>query len=333
MTGVDVPAQAAPRRAIIGRSVPGDRVLMIASRLTALALLVVVLSIVSSHFLSLGNVTNVLRQAALQFLMSAGLTVVVLTGGIDLSVGAVLGLSAVLGASLIVSGHVVAGFAAALLVGLACGIVNGSLVAYLRIPPFIATYGMLWIALGLGFVFMRGEVIYGFPQDFRFLGAGFVGPIPFPIIVGLVVLGVLYVGLKYTALGRSFYAIGGNVNAARLSGMPVRFRTLCAYAISGLLAGFAGLVVIARTGAVDAGVGEELLLPTIAAVVLGGTSLMGGVGGVVGTAIGAIIISVIINGMNLLGVNTYWQWGVLGALILLAVLSDELVARRIRDRV
>lgn len=333
MASVPLAAQTAVRRAPVARLLPADRLFLIASRLTAVMLLVVVLSIVSPHFLSLGNITNVLRQSALQFLMSAGLTIVVLTGGIDLSIGAVLGLSAVLGASLIVSGHMVAGIAAALLVGLACGVVNGSLVAYLRIPPFIATYGMLWIALGFGFVFMRGEVIYGFPADFRFLGAGFVGPVPFPIILGLVVLAVLFVGLKYTVLGRSFYAIGGNVNAARLSGMPVRFRTMCAYAISGLLAGFAGLVVIARTGAVDAGVGEELLLPTIAAVVLGGTSLMGGVGGVVGTAIGAIIISVIINGMNLLGVNTYWQWGVLGALILLAVLSDELVARRTRDRV
>jgi ribose transport system permease protein len=332
MTDVDMAARAVPRRALID-AIPVDRLFLIASRVTALVLLVVVLSIVSSHFLSLGNITNVLRQAALQFLMSAGLTIVVLTGGIDLSIGAVLGLSAVFGASLIVSGHVMAGIGAALLIGLACGVVNGSLVAYLRIPPFIATYGMLWIALGLGFVFMRGEVIYGFPTDFRFIGAGFVGPIPFPIILGLIVLAVLFVGLKYTTLGRSFYAIGGNVNAARLSGMPVRFRTMCAYAISGLLAGFAGLVVIARTGAVDAGVGEELLLPTIAAVVLGGTSLMGGVGGVIGTAIGAIIISVIINGMNLLGVNTSWQWGVLGALILVAVLSDELIARRIRDRV
>ena len=332
MASVPMATRTSLQRASAARSVPLDRLFLIALRLTALMLLVLALSLLSSHFLSLGNITNVLRQAALQFLMSAGLTIVVLTGGIDLSIGAVLGLSAVFGASLIVSGHVVAGIAAALLVGLACGVVNGSLVAYVRIPPFIATYGMLWIALGLGFVFMRGEVIYGFPADFRFLGAGFVGPVPFPIIVGLVVLAVLFVGLKYTVLGRSFYAIGGNVNAARLSGMPVRFRTMCAYAISGLLAGFAGLVVIARTGAVDAGVGEELLLPTIAAVVLGGTSLMGGVGGVVGTAIGAIIISVIINGMNLLGVNTYWQWGVLGALILLAVLSDELVARRIRDR-
>jgi ribose transport system permease protein len=312
---------------------PADRLFVVVSRLTALVVLLVVLSLLSDHFLTWNNLINVFRQAALTFLMAAGLTLVVLTGGIDLSVGAVLGLSACLGASLISEGHVVSGIAAALAAGLACGLVNGSLVAYVRVPAFIATYGMLWIALGLGFVFMRGEVIYGFPADFRFLGAGFVGPVPFPIIVGLVVLAVLFVGLKYTVLGRSFYAIGGNVNAARLSGMPVRFRTMCAYAISGLLAGFAGLVVIARTGAVDAGVGEELLLPTIAAVVLGGTSLMGGVGGVVGTAIGAIIISVIINGMNLLGVNTYWQWGVLGALILLAVLSDELVARRIRDRI
>ncbi len=325
MTTIGVPAPAG-RRPIL----PGDRAFLIASRLTALVVIVVVLSLLSPYFLTTNNITNVFRQAALQFMMSAGLTIVVLTGGIDLSIGAVLGLAACLGASLIATGDVVPGILAALAAGLACGLVNGILVAYVRLPPFIATYGMLWIAFGLGYVFMRGSVIYGMPPEFRVFGAGFVGPVPVPILVALVLLAALVVLLRYTPLGRSFYAIGGNVNAARLSGMPVRRRTMMAYAISGLLAGFAGLIVIARTNAADAGLGEELLLPTIAAVVLGGTSLMGGVGGVVGTAIGSLILALIINGMNLLGVDTYWQWGVLGALIILSVLADEIVARRAR---
>lgn len=326
MTAIEVPMRPVERRW------SSDQVFWIVSRISALALIFLILSLLSPHFLSVYNLTNILRQAALQFLMSAGLTIVVLTGGIDLSIGAVLGLSACLGASLIATGDVAAGIVAALLVGLACGSVNGMLVAYVRIPPFIATYGMLWIAFGLGYVFMRGQVIYGLPDEFRFIGAGFVGPIPVPIIVGLILLFLLYMLLQYTPLGRAFYAIGGNTNAARLSGMPIRFRTMSAYAISGLLAGFAGLVVIARTNAADAGLGEELLLPTIAAVVLGGTSLMGGFGGVIGTAIGALILTLIINGMNLLGVSTYWQAGVLGTLIILSVLSDELMARRSRNR-
>lgn len=326
MTAIEVPMRPVERRW------SSDQVFWIVSRISALALIFLILSLLSPHFLSVYNLTNILRQAALQFLMSAGLTIVVLTGGIDLSIGAVLGLSACLGASLIATGDVAAGIVAALLVGLACGSVNGMLVSYVRIPPFIATYGMLWIAFGLGYVFMRGQVIYGLPDEFRFIGAGFVGPIPVPIIVGLILLFLLYMLLQYTPLGRAFYAIGGNTNAARLSGMPIRFRTMSAYAISGLLAGFAGLVVIARTNAADAGLGEELLLPTIAAVVLGGTSLMGGFGGVIGTAIGALILTLIINGMNLLGVSTYWQAGVLGTLIILSVLSDELMARRSRNR-
>ena len=329
MTSVGLPTPSAGfRRPLL----PGDRAFLIASRLTALVVIVVVLSLASPYFLTTGNLTNVLRQAALQFLMSAGLTIVVLTGGIDLSIGAVLGLAACLGASLIATGDVLPGIIAALAVGLACGIVNGVLVAYVRLPPFIATYGMLWIAFGLGYVFMRGSVIYGMPDEFRFIGAGFVGPVPVPIIVALLLLAALVVLLRYTPLGRAFYAIGGNVQAARLSGMPVRRRTMAAYAISGLLAGFAGLVVIARTNAADAGLGEELLLPTIAAVVLGGTSLMGGVGGVVGTAIGSLILALIVNGMNLTGIGTYWQAGALGLLIILSVLADEIVARRGRSQ-
>lgn len=310
-------------------ALPADRLFVVFSRLTALLVLLVALSFVSEHFLTWNNLINVLRQAALTFLMAAGLTLVVLTGGIDLSVGAVLGLSACLGASLISQGHVLAGVAAALAAGLACGVVNGSLVAYVRVPAFIATYGMLWIAHGLGYVFMQGEVFYGFPGGFRAIGAGFLGPIPAPIIAMLAVLLVLHVMLHHTRQGRAIYAIGGNPVAARLSGMPVRPRLVATYGLSGLLAAFAGLVVIARTNAADAGTGEELLLPTIAAVCLGGTSLLGGVGGVAGTAVGAIILALTINGMNLLGVNTFWQAFVTGAIIIVSVLADQLVGGRI----
>lgn len=310
-------------------NLPYDQLFVVISRLIALVLLIVVLSILSPHFLTWTNVINVLRQASLQFMMSAGLTIVILTAGIDLSIGAVLGLSACISASLISGGFVYFGIASALLAGSACGAINGLLVTVGRIPPFIATYGMLWIAFGLGYVFMRGEVIYGLPVQFRFIGAGFVWGIPLPVIIAAILLITLHLLLHKTVLGRSIYAIGGNPDAARLSGMPVTRRLVTVYAISGLLSGFAALVVIARINAADSGLGEELLLPAIAAVCLGGTSLFGGIGGIMGTAVGSIILALIVNGMNLLGVQTFWQNAVMGTIILISVLADQLGGTRL----
>ncbi|MDF3061142.1 MAG: Ribose transport system, permease protein RbsC, partial [Microvirga sp.] len=154
-------------------AIPADRLFLVASRLAALAILVIALAILSPHFLTWSNGMNVLRQASVQFLMAAGLTLVVLTGGIDLSVGAVLGVAACLGASFLNAGDIALGVLAALAAGLACGAVNGLVVSYIHVPPFIATYGMLWIAHGIGYIFMKGEVIYGFPPAFRAIGAGF----------------------------------------------------------------------------------------------------------------------------------------------------------------
>jgi ribose transport system permease protein len=288
----------------------------------------VLLAALSPHFFTWTNLINVLRQASLQFLLSAGLTLCILTAGIDLSVGAVLGLSACLAAALIAGGHLWWGMLAAPAVGAACGLGNGVMVAYARLPAFIATYGMLWIAHGLAYVFMKGQVIHGFPQGFRFVGAGFVGPIPAPILAALLVLMALHGMLHYTRLGRAIYAIGGNPRAARLSGMPVQRYLAVVYGLSGLLAAFAGLVVIARVNAADSGTGEDLLLPAIAAVVLGGTSLFGGSGGIAGTAIGSLILAVVVNGMNLLGVKTFWQAFVMGTIVIVSVLADQLAIGR-----
>lgn len=305
-----------------------DRLFVVLSRLVALSALAITLAILSPHFLTANNLLNVARHAVPLFVMSAGLTLVVLTGGIDLSVGSVLGLAACLAASLITSGHPEIGIAAALAAGLGCGLVNGVLVAYARIPSFIATYGMLWIANGLAYVFMKGEVIYGLPPSFRIIGTGWLGPIPYPIAIALGLIGVLQILMHRTPFGRGIYAIGGNPVAARLSGMPVRPRLVAVYALSGLLASFAGLIVIARTNAADVSLGEEQLLPAIAAVCLGGTSLFGGIGGVAGTAVGAIILAMVLNGMNLLGVKTFWQAGVLGLIILLSVMADQFLGGR-----
>jgi ribose transport system permease protein len=306
-----------------------DRLFVVVSRLIALGLLIGALSILSPYFFTWANFINILRQAALQFMMSAGLTIVILTAGIDLSIGAVLGLSACIAASLITSGYMVLGIAAGLFAALVCGLVNGVLVTLGRIPPFIATYGTLWIAFGLGYVFMKGEVIYGLPPGFRLFGAGFVWGIPVPVFVAAALLAALHFLLHKTILGRAVYAIGGNPDAARLSGMPVTRRLIAVYGLSGLLSGVAALVVIARINAADSSLGEDLLLPAIAAVCLGGTSLFGGVGGIMGTAVGSVILAVIVNGINLLGVQTFWQNAVMGTIILISVLVDQLGENRI----
>ena len=185
---VETQARPSPAqiRELLGLS--PDRLFVVVSRLFALGTLVIVLSLLSPHFLSWGNIVNVLRQAVPLFVMSAGLTLVVLTAGIDLSVGAVLGLAACVAASMITGGSPVMGVLAALCVGLGCGLINGALVAYARIPSFIATYGMLWIANGMAYVFMKGEVIYGLPAGFRQIGTGMIGPIPVPIFVLLATL-------------------------------------------------------------------------------------------------------------------------------------------------
>src|SRR3974390_169352 len=226
-----------------------DQLFVVVSRLIALTLLVGVLSILSPYFLTWTNFSNILRQASLQFMMSAGLTFVILTAGIDLSIGAVLGLSACVAASLITGGSMILGIAAALFSGLVCGLVNGVLVTVGRIPPFIATYGTLWIAFGLGYVFMKGEVIYGLPPGFRFIGAGFMWGIPVPVLIAVALLAALHFLLHKTILGRAIYAIGGNPDAARLSGMPVTRRLITVYGLSGLLSGFTALGVIARINA------------------------------------------------------------------------------------
>jgi len=306
-----------------------DHAFVVISRLLALIILVVVLSLLSPHFLSWNNLINLLRQASVQFVMAAGLTLVVLAGGIDLSVGAVLGLAACLAASLINGGDVALGVLVALSVGLGCGLVNGALVTLVRIPSFMATYGMLWIAQGLAVIFMKGDTVYGLTPGFRTIATGFFLGIPIPIWIGLALLLVLHGLLHTTVLGRSIYAIGGNPAAARLSGMPVRLRLIAVYGLSGLLSGFAALVVIARINSADSSLGDELLLPAIAAVCLGGTSLFGGVGGIVGTAVGSLILAIILNGMNLLGVQTYWQNAMTGGIILLSVLADQIGGARL----
>lgn len=311
----------------------GPQLSSVAVRLTVVLLLCAMLTMVSSSFLTTPNLLNVLRQASLIFLVAAGLTLVILTGGIDLSVGSTLSLAACLTAGVMkATGSPALGICTGLVVGIGVGLANGAMVAILKVPPFIATYGMLWVAQGLAYAYMQGDILHGFPPEFRFLGGGFFLGIPVPVYMMAVVLAAGAVFASRTNWGKDFYLIGANRTAAFLSGTPVRNRLLLVYALSGLTAGLAGVIYVARVNSAEAAIGEPLLLPVLAAVLIGGTSLFGGSGGLLGTAIGALILTLIINGMNLLQVKATWHPFVTGAILVIAVLIDQIMRERARRR-
>jgi ribose transport system permease protein len=292
-------------------------------RLLAVAIICVVLALVSDAFFTANNLLNVLRQASLVFFMASGLTLVILTGKIDLSIGATVGLSACVAATVIKStGSPWIGGLAALGVGAVIGLGNGLMVTKLRIPSFIATYGMLWVAQGATYYYMGGQSVYGFPAGFRALGSGYLLGTPIPIYLMVVFLAIGYVFTKRTTFGQQIYAIGANGVAARLSGIPVNSRLNLVFILSGAMAGLASLIYLARLNSAEGDIGETLTLPTIAAVVIGGTSLFGGVGSLFGTFIGGLILTLILNGMNLLSLNANWQPLVTGVIVLLAVWLD-----------
>jgi ribose/xylose/arabinose/galactoside ABC-type transport system permease subunit len=285
----------------------------------ALIVLVIAASLLSDRFLTLPNLLNILRQVAIVGILAIGMTFVILTKGIDLSVGSLLGISVVLYAGLL-ENH---GMAVAIPVGLAAamlaGLVNGMGVAWAGIPPFIMTLGMLSFVRGLAFIYTGGTPIPILNENFYDLGNGYIAGIPIPSLILIAVLAISAVILSLTAFGRSIYGIGSNEEAARLSGVPVNLYKIVVYVISGLVSGLAGLVYASQLsiGTPIAGQGYEL--DAIAAVVVGGTSLFGGKGTVGGTFIGTLIIGVLANILNLTGVDPYVQQLFKGALIVIAV--------------
>ena len=297
-------------------------------RVLAVALLCVALTALSDVFLTANNILNVLRQTALLFLMASGLTLVILTAGLDLSIGANVALSGCLAASVIkITGSPLLGIATGIGCGFIIGLTNGVLVTALRIPSFIATYGMMWVLTGITYYYMAGETIHGFPPGFRQLGSGHLFGIPVPVyfMVLFLMIGVLFA--QRTTWGQQIYAIGANPIAARLSGVPVERRLVLVYAVSGAMAGLASLIILARINSAQGDIGEELTLPAIAAVLVGGTSLFGGSGTVAGTLIGALLLTLVLNGMNLLQINSSWQPLATGIIILLAVWIDTRTRR------
>ena len=293
-----------------------------------IALLVVCLGLAvgSRDFLTVGNLFNVMRQVSINALIAFGMTLVILLGGIDLSVGSILGLSSVLTAMLMKAGHdAVLATLAGIVAGAFMGLVNGVVVAKGKVAPFIGTLAMLTVLRGTSLVLSKGSPITGFSSDFfSMLGGGYLaGQIPVPVIWMLAMFALFWFVLKKTIFGRHVYATGGNAEAAKLSGVKTDRVQIVVYTISGAMAAMAGVILTSRLNSAQptAGVGYEL--DAIAAVVLGGTSLAGGRGWIFGTLVGALLIGVLNNGLNLLGVSSFYQQVIKGGVILLAVLLDR----------
>jgi ribose/xylose/arabinose/galactoside ABC-type transport system permease subunit len=309
-----------------------------------LLLIVLVLSILEPGFRTERNLLNVVRQVSFIGILAVGMTFVILTAGIDLSVGSTLALAGIVCASaakgtrsLLAGGvkdeggvHVLYAALAAIGVGLLIGTIQGFLIGKLAIPAFIVTLGGLGVWRGATLVWANGQPISSFSSDFTYWGKGYVGRIPVPVLFFLAFVIVGHLVLKYTTYGRWIYALGGNPEAARLSGLNTTLLTMSVYVISGFCAGLAAFLLTSRLNSAEQVAGQSYELQAIASVVIGGTSLFGGQGGVLGTLIGALLIGVLNNGLVILGVNPYYQSIVIGAIIVLSVYLDQFVNRRRR---
>jgi ribose transport system permease protein len=294
-----------------------------------LVFLSAVLWALTPHFLTVSNLLNVAQQTSINAIVAAGMTYVIISGGIDLSVGSIVALSGVALGSLLQAGQpVVVAVLGAVTVGIGCGLLNGLLVSLGRLPPFIATLGMMSVARGAALVLTEGRPISGFSEGFRWVATGSIGPIPAPVIVTILVYAFAHVVMTRTTFGRYVYAIGGNEEATRLSGVAVRFHKTAIYAVSGLMSAVAAVVLTARLNSAQPIAGMMYELDAIAAAVIGGTSLMGGEGSLFGTLVGALIMGVLRNGLNLLGVSSFLQQIVIGGVIVGAVLVDTLLKRQ-----
>ncbi|HKR47541.1 MAG TPA: ribose ABC transporter permease [Paraburkholderia sp.] len=292
----------------------------------ALLIISVALSIVSRDFLTLDNLLNVMRQASINALIAFGMTLVILLGGIDLSAGSVLALSSVIIATLLSAGTpAVVATLAGLVAGGLMGFANGLVISKGKVAPFIATLGSMTVLRGLALVVSNGSPISSFSSDFfSLLGGGYVASlVPIPVVLMLVMFGVFWVLLRKTVFGRHIYATGGNAESAKLSGVKVDRIQLWVYTIAGVMSALAGVVLTSRLNSAQPTAGTGYELDAIAAVVLGGTSLTGGRGWIFGTLVGALLIGVLNNGLNLLDVSSFYQQVIKGIVILLAVLIDR----------
>lgn len=299
----------------------------------ALVVLCLALSInpvTKNSFLTLKNVFNVLRQISSNLFLACGMTMVIILGGIDLSVGSVIALSGCIAAGAVVRYNLPLPVAIILgiLVGLVVGMCNGFIISKTTIPAFIVTLATMNIAKGLAYVYTGGSPVRVVTKEWQFIGAGYIGIVPTPVVILIVVLIITGLIMNRTKTGRYIYAVGGNAQAARFSGINVAKVKFFVHAYSGLMAGLAGVVLASRMYSGQPTAGEGAEMDAIAAVVVGGTSMSGGFGKIGGTIIGGLIIGVLNNGLNLLNVNSFWQYVVKGAVILLAVFIDYFKNRK-----
>jgi ribose transport system permease protein len=308
--------------------------------LIALLLMIIAMTFLSDNFATSDNCFNVMRQVSVNLCISVGMTLVILTGGIDLSVGSILALSGAVAAGMMKNGMVLEGpgmyvgftfwgcILVALLIGAVLGAFNGLLVTRFKLPPFVATLGMLTIARGLTMLYTNGFPITGLGKSFSFLGTGWLGGVPMPVWIALIVVLVFAFFMRKTQTGRYIFAIGGNEKASLLSGIKVNKVLMLVYMLAGVLSAVAGLLVTARLDSAQPNAGSGYELDAIAAVVIGGTSMSGGKGSIAGTVVGALIIGVLNNGLVLLDVSPFWQQVIKGFVIIGAVVLDKASSKK-----
>ncbi|MBA7479802.1 Ribose import permease protein RbsC [subsurface metagenome] len=297
--------------------------------LIALIAMAIVFAFISEHFFTVGNLLNVSRQTAIIALLAAGMTLVILVGDIDLSIGANAAFCGVVAAFLLKRGvYIPFTFLIILVLGMLIGYINGIIVTKIKVPFFIATLAMMSILIGGGFLITGGYPISNLPNLWSFFGRGYLGPIPVPTIIMLLAFVILHVVLARTTFGRKIYAVGSNERTAYLCGVKTENIRIMAYALCGLIAALGGILLSSRLDSGDPSVGDVFLLTSIAAPILGGTKLSGGEGTIMGTLIGAFVLGIINNAMSLLNLNIYWQ-DVVRGLIVLAVVIPQIERRKI----
>ncbi|MGV7224171.1 MAG: ABC transporter permease [Nitrospinales bacterium] len=298
--------------------------------LLALIVMCVGLSVMTTTFLTQYNIGVVIRQASFVAIVALGETLVLLIGGIDLSVGYIAGLSSILGCLLMTSTNIDPYICTliALGTGLIFGSISGLFIARMKLNPFIVTLAMGEVFAGLILVITKGYAVLNLPKKFTILGQGMVGPVPIPVIIMLILAVIMAYILRSTPFGRNIYAIGGNQFAARLVGIPVEKIKVGVYAISGMLAALAGMLFASRVNAGQPTAGAAWLMPIITAAIIGGTSLSGGEGTILGTILGAVFMGILANGIVLLDISAYWERVIIGAVVLVAVIIDMLRSRK-----
>lgn len=290
-----------------------------------LVFVVVFFSVTSKAFLSTKNILNICRQVSMIGICSVGMTMVLLTGGIDISVGSIIALTGVVSAKLIaeVGWPILPAMLVGIVVGIICGLVSGLMVAHFEVPALIATLAMQTIARGIAFILTKGIPVYGLPEGIKVLGQGYFLNIPIPVYIMAIVFFVGWWMLEQTTFGRHIYAIGGNEEVARLSGIAVFVRKVQIYAMSGFFAGLSGVIMLSRINSGQPATSEGFEMDVITAAVLGGVSVAGGQGKVMNVIAGVFIMGVLSNGMTLLNLDEYWQWVTKGVVLLFAVAFDN----------